>query len=131
MNYEAYKRHSERVRFLEQCMARVSVRLIEEENKLEESQRIGFMAKKKMGNPNLKPGPGRPKGLPNKKTRELIEKVEWVLDLLEGTLEEDIKKLKPAERARMWEALQEYIRPKLQRSEIKADVVIIEIFSMY
>jgi hypothetical protein len=72
--------------------------------------------------------PGKPKGLPktggrkkgsqNKKTLEAKERVEWVLALLEPELEKDIKKLQPNERVRLWNDLQEYVRPKLARTEL-------------
>jgi len=58
---------------------------------------------------------GRPKGVKNKITREIQAKVEWVLELLDETVEEDLKKMKPPERIKLWTDLQEYIRPKLQR----------------
>lgn len=64
----------------------------------------------------FKPGNnGRPKGVKNKITREIQAKVEWVLELLDETAEEDLKKMKPQERIKLWAELQEYIRPKLQR----------------
>ncbi len=58
---------------------------------------------------------GKPKGAINKITREQKEKVEWVLGLLDETVQEDLRKMKPPERIRLWADLQEYIRPKLQR----------------
>lgn len=58
---------------------------------------------------------GKPKGAKNKITREIQAKVEWVLGLLDETVEEDLKKMKPPERIKLWSELQEYIRPKLQR----------------
>lgn len=61
---------------------------------------------------------GRSKGTPNKRTQEAIERVEWVLSLLEPTLEKDIKQLSPSERTRLWETLQEYVRPKLARTDM-------------
>jgi hypothetical protein len=64
----------------------------------------------------FKPGEGgRPKGVKNKVTREIQAKVEWVLELLDETVEEDLKKMKAPERIKLWADLQEYIRPKLQR----------------
>jgi hypothetical protein len=71
----------------------------------------------KSNKPQLfKPGEGgRPKGVKNKITREIQAKVEWVLELLDETVEEDLKKMKPPDRIRLWADLQEYIRPKLQR----------------
>jgi len=58
---------------------------------------------------------GKPKGATNKITREIQAKVEWVLELLDETVEEDLRKMKPPDRIKLWADLQEYIRPKLQR----------------
>ncbi len=67
----------------------------------------------------FKPGEGgRPKGSPNKVTTEHKERVEWVLDLLNETLEVSIRKLKPKDQVELWMNLQEYIRPKLQRMNV-------------
>ena len=64
----------------------------------------------------FKPGQGgRPKGASNKITREQKERVEWVLEVLDINVEDDIKKMSPTERIRLWADLQEYVRPKLQR----------------
>lgn len=74
----------------------------------------------KTNKPQLfKPGEGgRPKGVKNKITRETKERVEWVLELLDENVEDDIKKMKPPERVRLWADLQEYVRPKLQRMNL-------------
>lgn len=64
-------------------------------------------------------GTGRTKGTPNKRTQEIKERIEWVLGLLEETLEQDIKKLSPQQKTLMWKDLQEYVRPKLARTEMK------------
>jgi hypothetical protein len=67
----------------------------------------------------FKPGQGgRPKGSPNRVTADQKERVEWVLELLEETLEESIVKLKPKDQVNLWMNLQEYIRPKLQRMNV-------------
>ena len=67
----------------------------------------------------FKPGQGgRPKGATNKITRENKERVEWVLELLDETLEDSIRKLKPKDQVDLWMNLQEYIRPKLQRMNL-------------
>jgi hypothetical protein len=67
----------------------------------------------------FKPGnSGRPKGSKNKLTREIKERVEWVLELLDDQLEEDIQKLKAGDRVRLWVDLQEFVRPKLQRMNL-------------
>jgi hypothetical protein len=68
----------------------------------------------------FKPGQGgRPKGAANKITREYKERVEWVLELLDETLEESIEKLKPKDKVDLWMNLQEFIRPKLQRMNVE------------
>ena len=64
----------------------------------------------------FKPGQGgRPKGAFNKITREVKERVEWVLEVLDDSVEDDINKMTPTERVKLWADLQEYVRPKLQR----------------
>ncbi len=75
----------------------------------------------KAAKPQLfKPGEGgRPKGVKNKITREIQERIEWVLELLDDRLEEDIDKLKAPERIKLWSDLQEFIRPKLQRVNLE------------
>jgi len=62
---------------------------------------------------------GKPKGVKNKITKEQKEKVEWVLGLLDESVEEDLRKMKAPERIRLWADLQEYIRPKLQRVNLE------------
>ena len=67
----------------------------------------------------FRPGQGgRPKGATNKITRENKERVEWVLELLDETLEDSIRKLKPKDQVDLWMNLQEFIRPKLQRMNL-------------
>ena len=67
----------------------------------------------------FKPGQGgRPKGAENKVTVEQKKRVEWVLDLLDETLEEDVKALKAKDKVELWVTMQEYIRPKLQRMNL-------------
>lgn len=72
--------------------------------------------KGKTNNPN-----GRPKGAVNKRTKESIERVEWVLSLIEPKLEADIKALSERDRVMLWNDLQEYVRPKLARTTIVGD----------
>jgi hypothetical protein len=64
---------------------------------------------------------GRPKGAGNKLTSLQKVKIEKVLSVLDKTLEEDIAKLKSNERVDLWASLQEFIRPKLQRTSIELD----------
>jgi hypothetical protein len=61
---------------------------------------------------------GRPKGATNKSTREYKERVEWVLGLLDESLESDLKELRAADKVRLWLDLQEFVRPKLQRMNL-------------
>jgi hypothetical protein len=61
---------------------------------------------------------GSRKGRPNKRTEESLKRIEYVLGLLDQTIDKDIKALESKERAKMWSDLQEYIRPKLARSEL-------------
>ena len=69
-----------------------------------------------------KQGRGRPKAAKNKKTVEAIERIEMVLALLERTLDADIEALSEKDRVHLWNDLQEYIRPKLSRTESKISV---------
>ena len=41
-----------------------------------------------------------------------------MLELLDETLEDSIRKLKPKDQVDLWMNLQEYIRPKLQRMNL-------------
>lgn len=66
-------------------------------------------------------GGGRPKGAKNKVTQERKEKMEYALSLLEPEMEEFISKLKPAEKARMWLDIHEYMLPKLNRTTVEID----------
>ena len=78
-----------------------------------------IMEENEIKNQGFKPGQGgRPKGAANKITREAKERVEWVLELLDETLEESISKLKASEKIKLWADLQEYVRPKLQRMNL-------------
>ncbi len=61
---------------------------------------------------------GKPRGTPNRITRQNKERVEWVLELLEENLEQNVLKLKPKDQVDLWMNLQEYIRPKLQRMNV-------------
>ena len=69
------------------------------------------------GNPN-----GRPEGAKDKFKQETKRRIDKVLTQLELTLEADIKALPDSQRVRLWTELQEYINPKLQRTEIKGEI---------
>ena len=81
-----------------------------------------------MGNStSFKPGvvnnpKGRPKGAKDKFKQETKRRIDKVLTQLELTLEDDIKALPDSQRVRLWTELQEYINPKLQRTEIKGEI---------
>ena len=67
----------------------------------------------------FKPGEGgRPKGAKNKITRDIQERVEWMLELADERIEESIAKLRPKELVDLMVSLQEYVRPKLQRMNV-------------
>ncbi len=65
---------------------------------------------------------GRPKGAKDKFKQETKRRIDKVLTQLEETLEADIKALPDSQRVRLWTELQEYINPKLQRTEIKGEI---------
>ncbi|MBT3747491.1 MAG: hypothetical protein HOG34_00800 [Bacteroidetes bacterium] len=57
------------------------------------------------------------KGTLNKKTVEIKQRIEKVLELLDESLETDLMALSPKEKIQLWMDLQEFIRPKLQRTQ--------------
>lgn len=61
---------------------------------------------------------GKKAGTPNKRTVDSLKRIEYVLGLLDETIDEDLQAIEPKERARMWQDLQEYMRPKLARTEL-------------
>ncbi|MES2395653.1 MAG: hypothetical protein V4549_06605 [Bacteroidota bacterium] len=61
---------------------------------------------------------GRTKGAINKTTKEAKKRIEFVLRLLDKTLNKDIKALDSIERVRLWSSLQEFVIPKLARTEL-------------
>lgn len=65
---------------------------------------------------------GRVKGTPNKRTKEAVERVEWVLSLLEPHIEKDVRLLSPKDRMMLWNDLQEYVRPKLSRQDTNVTI---------
>ena len=62
------------------------------------------------------------KGIKDKFTRDSMERINKVLDLLEETIDADIKEMESRSKVRLWYDLQEYKNPKLQRTEIKGEI---------
>lgn len=66
---------------------------------------------------------GRSKGTPNKRTAEVLSRVEKILQLIESKyLESDIKALTPSQRMTLYSDMLEYVSPKLSRSEVRGDL---------
>lgn len=61
---------------------------------------------------------GRTKGSINKITKDNKERIQFVLKLLDKTLEKDIKAIGEVERVKLWSSLQEFMTPKLARTEL-------------
>jgi hypothetical protein len=59
----------------------------------------------------------RKKGTLNKVTVEVKQRIERVLEILDESLETDLMELSPKEKVQLWMELQEFIRPKLQRTQ--------------
>jgi len=57
------------------------------------------------------------KGTLNKLTVEAKQRIEKVLEILDESLETDLLALSPKEKVQLWMDLQEFIRPKLQRTQ--------------
>lgn len=60
---------------------------------------------------------GRPKGSPNKETKELKERTKKLLDLALETFEDDLAELDPMDRINVTLKLMEYHIPKLKAVE--------------
>ena len=73
--------------------------------------------KGEINNPN-----GRPKGAKDKFKQETKRRIDKVLNQLEETLEADLKVLGEPARVKLWCELQEYVNPKLSRTEIKGEI---------
>lgn len=69
---------------------------------------------------------GRKKGIQNKRTEEMRERIRKVMIALEKTLIADIKALKAAERTKLFADLIEYDIPKLTRTELTGEVKLKE-----
>lgn len=61
-------------------------------------------------------------GIKDKFSRESMDRINKVLTQLETTLEADIKALGESIRVKLWCELQEYVNPKLSRTEIKGEI---------
>ncbi len=59
---------------------------------------------------------------PAKITKERQEKIIKVLGTLDKNINKDLKEMKAVERVNLWKDLQEFIVPKLQRTEAKIEV---------
>jgi hypothetical protein len=57
----------------------------------------------------------KPKGATNKQTREYLERVEWVLELLESNLEDNVNSLSKKEQIMLWVELQKLLHSKLPK----------------
>ncbi len=65
---------------------------------------------------------GRTKGVINKITKSQKERIEKVLSILDKSLEKDLKLVGPIERVKLWSTLQEFVRPKLARTELTGEL---------
>jgi hypothetical protein len=66
-----------------------------------------------------KGNPGKPKGARNKLTREKRKRMQEVLAILDGKVEEDLMKMTPTRRVELWRDLQDFFLPKLQRTSVE------------
>lgn len=67
---------------------------------------------------------GRKVGSINKTTAEQKERIETVLNLLYGDILKSLNTLDFEEKTKMWVTLQEYVVPKLARTELSGDLNI-------
>lgn len=74
--------------------------------------------------PKRKKTGGKKKGSRDKRSTGAIMRAEYILSLIEPHMEADIKTLSPAKRIDIWTQLQEYVRPKLARTETSGDLNI-------
>ncbi|MEI8048885.1 MAG: hypothetical protein WCI92_16000 [Bacteroidota bacterium] len=64
---------------------------------------------------------GRPKGAINKTTRLQKEQILEAIGFCGATLKEDIEKMSPKERVDAWMNLQEFLLPKLARTQVEVE----------
>lgn len=70
---------------------------------------------------------GRQKGSINKVTKDTKDRIDFVLGLLDNTIEQDIKLISPTERVKLFAVLQEYRIPKLARTEISGEITTMNV----
>ena len=61
-------------------------------------------------------------GIKDKFSRESMDRINKVLTQIESTLDADIEALSQPTRVKLWYELQEYVNPKLSRTEIKGEI---------
>jgi hypothetical protein len=66
-------------------------------------------------------GKGRPKGSQNKTTVQIKDFLQSVSEHLEADLFDDLKELQPYDRVKVWLTIQEYLLPKLSRTDISEE----------
>lgn len=72
-------------------------------------------------------GKGRPKGSPNKTTKEIRDAYQMLLENNASKLEEWLSRVaekNPAKAIELMSNLSEYILPKLSRAEVKAEIKV-------
>lgn len=72
------------------------------------------------GNPNPKPGPGRPKGCPNKNTTYVRDMISYFLEKRVDLIDDlflQVAKDSPVDALRIMLGMFEYVTPKMARHE--------------
>jgi|AntDeeMinimDraft_4_1070355.scaffolds.fasta_scaffold01847_4 hypothetical protein len=67
-------------------------------------------------------GQGRPKGSPDKKTKELRSFINEFIESNKGKIQADFDALEPIERINSIVKLLEFTTPKLQRTQLEGDI---------